>query len=256
MAISNLLQPKPMSFSTLQSPNKQYSTLQSKSATPAPVVPAPQATPTPARPVTGLVKPPVQTQVVAPLVPTPTSTTIPGQLSGTQSSGSTGGLTPEQMANAKTPEQISSSNFNSLVPTTPQPTTYSATNRPTYSGLVGTLANTALGNQAVGQSAAQIASDYGREYADIGKKGATGQAGYLSTGTTPVAEGNAAILAQTTAAQQQAVAQGEQAALLGTGQQLTAQNQTQTGLLNAANLTPEALRYGGASGGTLNPPRS
>lgn len=123
----------------------------------------------------------------------------------------------------------------------------------TYPGLVGGAVTAAKGNEAIGQRAADIAAQYGKQISDIGQKGAGLTAGQLTTGTSPVAEGNAAITAQTIAAQQQAAATGEQAALAGTGQQLTANQNTATALNTAAGLTPEALRYGGAAGGTLNP---
>lgn len=96
------------------------------------------------------------------------------------------------------------------------------------------------GNIPIGQDAAAIAAQYGQKIADVGQKGAAFESGQLTTGTSPVAQGNAAITAQTTAAQQQALATGESAALQGTAQQLTAQNQ-------AANATNEAggLAYTG-----------
>lgn len=87
------------------------------------------------------------------------------------------------------------------------------------------------GNIPIGKSAADIAADYGKKIADVGNRGAAFEAGQRTTGTNPVAQGNAAITAQTTAAQQQALATGESAALQGTGQQLTAQQQA----ANAAN---------------------
>lgn len=92
------------------------------------------------------------------------------------------------------------------------------------------------GSGLIGQKASDIAAQYGQQIADVGKEGAMAGAGYSTTGTTPVAEGNAAVIAKTTAAQQQALAAGEAAALQGTGQQLTAQQQEQTGLLGAAGL--------------------
>lgn len=125
---------------------------------------------------------------------------------------------------------------------------------PSFSGLVGQLGqaatqgspqgqqvqqqlqSTAQGNIPIGQSAAQIAANYGQQIADVGKQGAAFTAGQKTTGTSPVASGNAAITAQTTAAQQQALATGEEAALQGTGQQLTAQQQAASGLNQAGGL--------------------
>lgn len=82
--------------------------------------------------------------------------------------------------------------------------------------------------------ARDIAEQFGQKYADVGQMGARFQAGQLTTGTTPVATGNAAITAQTTAAQQAALAQGQQAALQGIGYQLTGQQQAQQAANQAA----------------------
>lgn len=82
--------------------------------------------------------------------------------------------------------------------------------------------------------ARDIAQQFGQRYADTGQKGAAFQAGQLTTGTTPVAEGNAAVTAQTTAAQQQALAQGEQAALAGLQPQLQGQQQAAQAAESAA----------------------
>lgn len=94
-------------------------------------------------------------------------------------------------------------------------------------------ANYGAQNAATGQQAIDIASQFGQKYADIGTQGAKFQAGQLTTGTSPVAEGNAAVTARTTAAQQTALAQGEQAALQGIGYQ-------QSGLTNAATASNQA----------------
>lgn len=140
-----------------------------------------------------------------------------------------------------------------------------ASSVPTYSGLVGQVADTAnngslaaqeyasdtgrygAGNIPIGQSAANIASTYGQEIAAAGGKGAQFEAGQLTTGTSPVAEGNAAVTAQTTAAQQQALATGEEAALQGTQQELTAQDQAATAANEAAGqaTTGQGQKLGG-----------
>lgn len=110
-----------------------------------------------------------------------------------------------------------------------------------YGGLIGNVVNSANRNQQVGQNAADIANRFGQQIADVGQQGAKAEAGYLTTGTNPVGEGNAAVVNQSVAAQQQALAQGESAALQGTSQQITAnQNQT-TGLTGAANLAQPQL---------------
>lgn len=138
---------------------------------------------------------------------------------------------------------------------TPQPAPSTGQDLGSFKGLVSTTANTALsgspdannyskeaadygaGAIPIGQQAIDIAKQFGQKYADVGTAGAKFQAGQLTTGTTPVAEGNAAITAQTTAAQQQALAEGETAALKGLDEQLTAQNQAQTGALGAAGVS-------------------
>lgn len=105
-------------------------------------------------------------------------------------------------------------------------------------------AEAAKGSLEVGRRAQEIADTAGQEYASIGKKGAQARTGYLTTGTTPVAEGNAAIVAQNQAAQQTAIATGAQTQLLGIDKQLTAQNQAATGLNNAASTAQGALNIG------------
>lgn len=138
------------------------------------------------------------------------------------------------------------------------PTEYSSSNPANFSGLInqganvsGNAANTgatnygtantglinSLGqNQVLSDRAQEIANTAGQTMSDIGRKGAMGQAGYRTTGTSPVGEGNAAVLAQTTAAQQNAVAQGANMELQGTQQGLTAQGQTQSGFNNAGSM--------------------
>ena len=106
------------------------------------------------------------------------------------------------------------------------------------------LANTAQGNQAYADRARAIADAAGQRISDIGGQGARGQAGYLTTGTSPVAEGNAAVLAQTTAAQQRAVAEGATMQLTGNSQGLTAQNQMQSGLNQAVGFTQPQEQFG------------
>jgi len=132
------------------------------------------------------------------------------------------------------------------------------TSQPTFPGLVGQTANAAQGaynqganttqqassglltslanNQALAKRAQDIASAAGQQISNIGGEGARGEAGYLTTGTSPVGEGNAAVKALATAAQQQAVAQGANMALQGTAQGLTAQGQTQQGYGTAGGL--------------------
>ena len=91
-------------------------------------------------------------------------------------------------------------------------------------------------NDIYAQRAKEITDAAGQRISDIGGQGARGAAGYLTTGTSPVGEGNAAILAQTTAAQQRAVAEGANMQLSGNAQGLTAQGQTQSGFNAAGSL--------------------
>ena len=145
----------------------------------------------------------------------------------------------------------------------------------TYSGFIGALGKQSVqgnpqatqatqgligaanGNTALGQNAADIANKYGQQYADVGQQGAKAQAGYLTTGTSPVGEGNAAVVNQSTAAQQSAIAAGEQAALQGNAQQLTAQGQQQSGLASAGSLANQSqglVQSGLTSGASATQP--
>ena len=135
-------------------------------------------------------------------------------------------------------------------------TNYNSNNQATFPGLInsqanasGTAANTGsanynaantgllnatAGNQQYQDNAANIANTAGQQISDIGQQGARGEAGYLTTGTSPVGEGNSAVLAQTTAAQQQAVAQGANMQLAGNAQGLTGEQQQQQGYNEAS----------------------
>lgn len=114
-----------------------------------------------------------------------------------------------------------------------QQTAQASTPNQTQTGLIKSVQDSGQGNLAIGQKAADIASQYGKAISDVGGMGARAEAGQLTTGTSPVAEGNAAVTAQSASAQQAALAAGETAALQGTGQQLTAQQQN-TGALTEA----------------------
>lgn len=98
----------------------------------------------------------------------------------------------------------------------------------------GQTAQYGAGNIPIGQQAAQIAQQYGQQYSNVGQMSQQFQGGQLTTGTSPVAQGNAAVTAQTGANEQTAVAQGEQAALQGLGVQLTGQGQAATAANEAA----------------------
>jgi hypothetical protein len=102
-------------------------------------------------------------------------------------------------------------------------------------GYTQDTANYGAGNIGIGKQAQSIANTYGQKIAQTGTQGAGYEAGQLTGGTpSPIAEGNAAVTAQTTAAQQTALAQGEQGALQGIGYQLTGQNQAATAANEAA----------------------
>jgi len=99
---------------------------------------------------------------------------------------------------------------------------------------IGLIGDAARRNEQYAINARDIANAAGQRISDIGGQGARGQAGYLTTGTSPVGEGNAAVLAQTTAAQQRAVTEGANMQLAGNAQGLTAQQQQQAGYTSAA----------------------
>ncbi len=105
-----------------------------------------------------------------------------------------------------------------------------------FPGLVSSLYGAGSSNFTTGQQAADIAADYGKRIADVGQQGAIGEGSRLTTGTTPVAQGGAAVIAQTTAAQQTALAKGEEAALQGTSQQLTGNAQAANAFNQAGQL--------------------
>lgn len=155
---------------------------------------------------------------------------------GGSTGGTTSGVLNNNNGNGLTPDQIAAGNtFTNNA---------NAAAVPTFPGLLGNISDTAKGNLGIGQNAANIAQNYGQQISDIGQKGAAAQAGYKTTGTSPVGEGNAAVIGQTTAAQQQAAAAGETAALQGTQQQLTGQNQAASAYTGAANLAQPVTQFG------------
>lgn len=161
--------------------------------------------PAPAQPTSGLLDSPAQ--------PKPQPATFPGLINSLSQNSQAGspiaGVAANQLAN------------------TPAGT-------PAAQGYTSQAAQYGAGSIPVAAEANDIAQQFGQRYADVGKQGARFEAGQLTTGTSPVAEGNAAVTAQTTAAQQQALAQGEQAALQGIGYQLTGQQQAANAALGAA----------------------
>lgn len=81
-------------------------------------------------------------------------------------------------------------------------------------------------NRSIAENAARLSEQYGSEIARVGQLGAGAVAGNLSTGTNVVGSGNAAIASQSASQRMNALAQAQEAALKGTAQQLTAQEQT------------------------------
>lgn len=100
------------------------------------------------------------------------------------------------------------------------------------------------GNQTtLAQNAQDIANKYGAEIDTTGQQGASFEAGQRTTGTSPVAEGNAAVTAQTTAAQQSAEAAGESAALQGVQTGINANTAASTALGNVGSLTQPSATF-------------
>lgn len=146
---------------------------------------------------------------------------------------------------------------NTLQGTTGQLLQSSLNGSPSAQAYTTQTAQAGQGNIPIGQNAAAIAANYGQQIANVGSQGAKFEGGQLTTGTTPVAQGNAAITAQTTAAQQGALASGETAALAGTQQQLLAQQQAATAANEAAGQanTGQSLQQSGLqAGATLQTP--
>lgn len=103
----------------------------------------------------------------------------------------------------------------------------------TQTGLLNTLQNVGQGNTAIGQKAADIGSQFQKEIQDTKQGFGNIQTGDLSTGTSPVAEGNAGLAYNNMSNRLSALAEGEDAALKGTGQQLTGQQQYADAVNNA-----------------------
>lgn len=113
-------------------------------------------------------------------------------------------------------------------------------------GIASSILNALLGasknNSAIGQQAADISAKYGAKIAEVGQQGANAVAGDLSTGTTPVGGGNAAIASQSASQRMSSLAAGQNAALTGINQQLTGQNQLQSGLSTALGAATEQVQ--------------
>lgn len=219
-----------------------------KAVTPATKVPGPATTLPKAQTA------PLAVQSATPAIPQTPAPAIPNaptQYSGTQHPGDAGfsPIAPKAPAPTNTAEYDSNGNYigtqmagQTNQQTAPQGTSFGGLlgaavnqqNSPYNQSAMGNINQTAAygaGNIGIGQQAQQIADNYGKQIANVGTQGAGFEGGQLTTGTSPVASGNAAITAQTTAAEQQALATGEGAALQGIGYQLTGQNQA----ANASN---------------------
>lgn len=90
-------------------------------------------------------------------------------------------------------------------------------------GILQSIKDTASGFAPIGAEAKRISDMYAAEIARVGGLGAGAVAGALSTGTDVVGSGNAAIASQSASSRMSALSAAQQAALEGTGQQLTAQ---------------------------------
>lgn len=89
-------------------------------------------------------------------------------------------------------------------------------------------------NRAIADQAKQYSEQYGNEIARVGQLGAGAVAGNMSTGSNVVGSGNAAIASNSASSRIAALSQAQQAALAGTGQQLSGQSQLQSALNQAA----------------------
>ena len=157
-----------------------------------------------------------------------------------------GGLTPEEKAagDAYTTKLNSGTDNSNLTGGAALPSNAPLID-PTFAGMTTGASTLAQGNLPIGANAAQIAQNYGNQIAQVGQEGQNLATGYLSGGSSaPVATGAAGLAYNNATGRMSALSSAEQAALQGTGQQLTAQNQAQTGVLGAANLAQQDVAPG------------
>lgn len=110
-----------------------------------------------------------------------------------------------------------------------------ASQSPQAQKYIGQTADYGAGAIPIGQKAQDIASKYSAQIEDVGKLGAQGKVGLLTSGAmNPIAQGRAAVVQQNVSEEQQAIAQAEAAALAGTAQGLTAQQQAASAANQAA----------------------
>ncbi len=115
----------------------------------------------------------------------------------------------------------------------------------TPSGILNTLVGTSQGQAPLSPVVQQAMDKYNAlaaQSAAIGTQGAASEAGQRTTGTSPVASGNAAVTAQTVAAQQGALGQQEQAALTAGGLGVNAQATQQSGLISALGASQQTAQ--------------
>jgi len=188
-----------------------------------------------------------------PLVSAPkTTTSSTASYRGVPLSG-TDAQIQEQMRRIDNPTTIGSYNPPTMVGTaTP---TQQTQPKGLFADVTSSLANRGTYRDPAYEAGLAKYNKLAEDIANVGIQGAKAQAGYQTTGTTPVAEGNAAVIARTTAAQQAALGTQQQAALTSAGQGLQQQQIQQNALGTVAGLAPEAMRFEafGGQGGSLSP---
>lgn len=197
----------------------------------------------------------------------PPAETTPGLIN--QSTGKTNQqVLDESTTVANTAKNVLAASEQAPQPTTPAPTT--------FGGVVSGLANTSTnGSQNATQATTgllsspqqnEVYSDRAQQIGDaaqkalqsIGQSAAQFEGGQLTSGgSTSVEQGNAAVTANLAAQQGQNISLAEQAALAGNAQELTAQQQAQSGLQAAgsnANTQQANEQSGLTSAGNLAQP--
>lgn len=106
----------------------------------------------------------------------------------------------------------------------------------TFSGILSGLISASNSNKATAEKANKIASKYATEIDKTNKAGTGQEIGQRTTGTQSVGEGNALNTANATSERIAGLANAEDAELKGTGQELTANAQTQSGFNQAGGL--------------------
>ncbi len=120
---------------------------------------------------------------------------------------------------------------------------------PNFGGILGGLVGSSQRNPAIGQNAAEIGAEYAKRVKDTVDTFTPAAIGYQGAGLSPIAGGLATQMFNAQSARLAGLSAAEQAALAGTGQQLTGASQEANALGTAGGLIPEALRYGTTGGG-------